>query len=341
MNLSEYFTRLKFSLSAGDISTSSDLISGILDRVDRGGVAYDYLVKICGLEMVQGLKKSHPVIYLVTPSYNSVDTIGKTIESVVGQRGDFLLYYHVQDGGSSDGTVELLEEYKDRISNEFSSRIVFTYSSCRDSGMYDALYKGFDRFCMTRNSWMGWINSDDQLSDGALDLLSKLASQRNVGWLTGQPSIRMLDGRIRNHNVFYSNQLIRSGLCDGRSWWFLQQEGTFWRAGFWPDLCRVSHFNLQKFAGDYHLWRVLADLTELYQYDGPTGHFNKREGQISSACLDKYYSEVDSYWGRYISRPQLRKYSTHEIKRVSVANNVANIKNVRFRVDGKFCVRAV
>jgi glycosyltransferase involved in cell wall biosynthesis len=341
VSLSECFAKLKLSLSAGDVKHSNDLILNILDRIDRGGVAYDYLVKICGLEMIQVLKTSFPVIYLVTPSYNSVETMGETIESVVSQRGNFLLYYHVQDGGSSDGTVELLKEYKDKISNEYSSRVVFTYSSCRDSGMYDALYKGFDCFNMSGNSWMGWINSDDQLADGVLDLLSKLASQRNIGWLTGQPSIKMLDGVIKNHNVFYSNQLIKSGLCDGRSWWFLQQEGTFWRAGLWSDLCRYSHFNLQKFAGDYHLWRVLADLTELYQYDGPTGHFNKREGQISSACLDKYYSEIDCYWDRFISRPQLRKYSTHEIKRVCVSNNRMDVRDVRFRVDGKFCVRAV
>lgn len=318
---------------------SKNNVLPIVEVVQKGSSVENILSRFNGNELIRG--RSDPIIYLVTPSFNSVATIGRTIDSVISQIGDFFLYYHIQDGGSTDGTLRLLEDYKRSIEELMPSRVQFTYSSCRDNGMYDALYRGFDCFAMSPNSWMGWINSDDQLGDGVLKLLATLSPTEEIEWITGQPSIRSLDGILKTHNIFYSNDLLASGLCDGKSWWFLQQEGTFWRAKWWADLSKVSHFNSNKFAGDYHLWRVLAEWTDLYQYDGATGYFNKREGQISSTQLDKYYMEINSYWCRYMSRPRLKKYSEHSLNRLKFNGDQIITDSVRFRVDGEFCVRVI
>jgi len=51
-------------------------------------------------------------IYVVTPAFNAVQTINRTINSVISQSGDFTIHYHVQDGGSTDGTVALLQQWQ-------------------------------------------------------------------------------------------------------------------------------------------------------------------------------------------------------------------------------------
>ena len=52
---------------------------------------------------------------IVTPSFNQVDFIGETIESVLTQRGDFEIEYFIFDGGSSDGTLGILKKYDKKI----------------------------------------------------------------------------------------------------------------------------------------------------------------------------------------------------------------------------------
>ncbi|MGI6656840.1 MAG: glycosyltransferase [Desulfobulbus sp.] len=54
-------------------------------------------------------------IYIITPCLNSSETIEHTIYSVFNQRCNFSVHYHVQDGGSSDGTQKKLENFSDEV----------------------------------------------------------------------------------------------------------------------------------------------------------------------------------------------------------------------------------
>lgn len=95
-----------------------------------------------------------PLVSVVTPSYNMAQYLPATIESVLGQ--DYpRIEYIVVDGGSTDGTIELLERYKDRL----------TYSSARDRGPSDAVYQGFRR---AHGDILLWLNADDTLLPGAI-----------------------------------------------------------------------------------------------------------------------------------------------------------------------------
>ena len=58
---------------------------------------------------------SWPVIYITTPCLNSFETINQTIRSIVSQSGNFSIRYHIQDGGSHDGTLQKLEEWGHRL----------------------------------------------------------------------------------------------------------------------------------------------------------------------------------------------------------------------------------
>jgi hypothetical protein len=99
-------------------------------------------------------RKELPRVSLVTPSYNAAPYLRAAIESVLEQ--DYPnIEYLVMDGGSTDGTVELLREYDDRLS----------WVSEKDAGQADAIARGFEK---TTGSILGWLNADDVLKPGAI-----------------------------------------------------------------------------------------------------------------------------------------------------------------------------
>ena len=87
-------------------------------------------------------------VSIITVSFNSAKTIADTIESVLSQ--DYPeIEYIVVDGGSTDDTVQIIEEYQDRISRWISEK---------DRGMYDAMNKGI---ALATGDVIGILNSDD------------------------------------------------------------------------------------------------------------------------------------------------------------------------------------
>lgn len=96
-----------------------------------------------------------PRITLVTPSYNQAAFLETTIRSVLEQ-GYPALDYHVIDGGSTDGSVDILRHYSPWLTSWVSEP---------DRGQVDAILKGLAR---AAGEWFNWINSDDLLAPGAL-----------------------------------------------------------------------------------------------------------------------------------------------------------------------------
>ena len=90
-------------------------------------------------------------ISVVTVCYNMAQYIETTIKSVLSQ--DYPnLEYIVIDGGSTDGTQQIIEKYKDQLAY---------YVSEPDNGMYDAINKGFSK---ATGDIIAWINADDVTS---------------------------------------------------------------------------------------------------------------------------------------------------------------------------------
>src|SRR6185369_4878244 len=102
---------------------------------------------------------SFPKITIVTPSFNQGRWIEQTIRSVLDQ-GYPNLEYIVLDGGSTDGSSEIIERY--------AGSLAF-WASEPDGGQAAAINRGFAR---ATGSLLGWINSDDLLEPGALALLA-------------------------------------------------------------------------------------------------------------------------------------------------------------------------
>jgi hypothetical protein len=228
-------------------------------------------------------------IFIVTPSFNAENTIEQTLASVLNQFDPDRIYYHVQDGGSQDNTLAILESWVKKFKNR---GITFSFSSEKDNGIYDAINKGFEKFRPNSNDWMGWINSDDQLT--GLFAYTLLKQPSSIQWLTGKPAVLAKSGKVIRLERYYSTKLVKHGLCNGDNWFYLQQEGTAWRYSAWLAANGENILAKYKYAADYHLWRGLAEKFELFQCSFPLGIFNIREGQISQVSREKYIEEMFS-----------------------------------------------
>ncbi len=94
-------------------------------------------------------------ISIITPSYNQAAYLEKTIQSIISQGYDDLEYILI-DGGSNDGSLEIIEKYKE----------YFTFwVSEKDKGQSHAINKGFEK---ATGDIITWINSDDQLTPNSL-----------------------------------------------------------------------------------------------------------------------------------------------------------------------------
>lgn len=100
---------------------------------------------------------------IITVSYNSKDTIARTIESVIGQTYKNLEYCII-DGNSTDGTVDIIKRYHSQYPE------IIKYVSEPDSGIYDAMNKGV---LMSTGNIVGIVNSDDWLELDALENVSR------------------------------------------------------------------------------------------------------------------------------------------------------------------------
>jgi glycosyltransferase involved in cell wall biosynthesis len=221
-----------------------------------------------------------PKISIVTASYNQVDYIEESILSVIGQNYPNLEYIII-DGGSTDGTVEIIKKYADKIHYWISEK---------DAGLYYALQKGLS---LSTGEIMGWLNSDDILHRRSLDVLAGIFSTNDeIDWLQGYPNVIDESGRIvfhRQHRYskysFYGKE-YHDGL-------FIQQESTYWRRSLWE---KAGSFvsNEYKFAGDFELWIRFFNYSRLYITRAMIGAFRVRPGQLSAKNYSAYLSECDS-----------------------------------------------
>jgi len=222
-----------------------------------------------------------PTISIVTPVLNGRRFIAQTIESVLSQTGDFQLEYVVRDGGSTDGTLDVLRTYASHPNIQIVSE--------KDHSQYDAIQKAM---AMCTGDIGCWINADDYYEMGAFQSVVEAFSRApDCQWLYGNCDIVDSTGQeIRKAITWYKKVL-------GRRYWrpvllcenFISQPATFWRMQLWR---RVGGLSMKyRISADYQLWLSFADVAEPLRLDQTLAHFRRHEGSISETSFDRQFRE--------------------------------------------------
>ncbi len=237
------------------------------------------------------------LVSIVTPIYNASGTLRQAIDSVVqGPHAGILtaspydfVDYHIVDGGSTDGSIEIIRA---------SSSLLSSWTSEPDRGMYHGLNKGFQR---CRGEVMGWLNSDDYLLPGALQTVVEIFQAfPSIQWITSLTQLAAdCEGRICIVKQLpgICSQAIRDGaFLPGivrNAYGHIQQESTFWRRSLW-EACGGSVSEQHGLAGDYELWQRFAQVAEPVGLTVPLGVFRLRAGQASSG--KRYLQDIKNVW---------------------------------------------
>ena len=182
-----------------------------------------------------------PRISVITPSFNQGKFIERTIESVINQ-GYPNLEYIIVDGGSTDGTIDILKKYSDKL----------FWVSEKDKGQADAINKGIE---MSNGEIIAYINSDDKYEKNAFKRVSDVFKKdASVMWVTGRCRIiGENDIEIRRMITAYKNILLsRYNYSLLLMMNPISQPATFWRRRVIED---IGMFNINEhLVMDYEYW---------------------------------------------------------------------------------------
>lgn len=218
-----------------------------------------------------------PKITVVTVTYNAEEFLEQTIQSVLGQNYPNLEYIII-DGASIDKTVEIIKKYEKYLTYWISEP---------DSGMYDALQKGFKK---STGDIMAWINSDDMYHPHAfLSIVEIFTNFQEVQWLTGANTNFDEMGRTTEARYSHSHNKYSQFLYPKK---YIQQESTFWRKSLWEKAGSRLNTSL-KYAGDFELWLRFNQYSQVYITNALIGGFRFRTNQLTALFLDKYNEECE------------------------------------------------
>ena len=226
-------------------------------------------------------------IWIVTPSFNQAPYLRQALDAVLSQSGPFDLRHIVVDGGSTDGTVDLLRSIPDPR---------LTWSTGPDAGQSDAVNKGLAEVDVagSPDDVVGWLNSDDLYRPGALAAVAQTFADPAVRWAVGryqvvdeggtpmrQSIVRYKDRSLRRYAY---RQLLREN--------FIAQPAVFWRAAFGRSvgpLDTALHYTM-----DYDLWLRMGRLADPVLIDRELAafrvHASSKTGRITRAQFDEGYA---------------------------------------------------
>jgi glycosyltransferase involved in cell wall biosynthesis len=242
-------------------------------------------------------KNDLPLVSIVTPSFNQARYIEATIQSVLSQ--DYpRIEYMIVDGGSTDGTVDVIKRYEGRLA---------WWVSEQDKGQTDAINKGFAR---ATGQILAWLNSDDTYEPGAVSAAVKyLLDHPNIGMVYSDCNFINEDGRVigKFGSAQTDYRLLRQGFVH------IPQQTMFFRADLWKQVGPLDPSFY--FAMDYDLWTRLAARTELKYVRQTWANFRLHTTGKTIAADDRcwpemiriHYRDGGSFFSTIVAKYYIRK----------------------------------
>jgi glycosyltransferase involved in cell wall biosynthesis len=262
---------------------------------------------------------SLPRVTIVTPSYNQAAFLEQTIQSVLDQKYPNLEYFIV-DGGSTDGSQEIIKRFADRID---------WWVSEKDMGQAEAINKGIAR---STGEFVAWINSDDLYQPGAI-LSAVKAFQNNPEVCLAFGNVLSIDARGIPFNLMtYGNY----GLKELMFFNIIGQPGVFLRR---TDLLKAGMLDLSyRFLLDHHLWlRITQHGKTLYIPE--TWASARMHPKAKNVALGRGFGQ-EAYqlaaWMPY--QPGLRELYKKYRRRIWAG---ANRMNAHYLLDGGESIQAL
>ena len=217
---------------------------------------------------------SQPKVSIVTPSFNQALFLEATIHSVLSQ--DYPnLEYIIIDGGSTDGSIEIIKKYQDRLAYWVSEP---------DQGQTDAINKGFNR---ATGDILAWLNSDDTYEPGAVSkAVAALDKHPAASMVYGDANFTNAEGRVIGR--FPAAQTDYRKLRQG--YVHIPQQAAFFRAEYWKQVVPLDDSFF--FAMDYDLWVRLSALAPLVYIPDVWANFRMHGDAKSIAADDRCWPEM-------------------------------------------------
>jgi len=207
------------------------------------------------------------LVSIFTPSVNQAGYLEATIQSELSQ--DYPnLEYIIVDGGSTDGSLEIIQKYASRLA---------LWISEPDKGQTDAINKGFQH---ARGDILAWLNSDDTYLPGAVSqAVQALKAEPQVGLVYGDANLIDESGQVMGR--FPARQVDLRTLQRGSV--HIPQQAAFFRGELWRQVGPLDPSFY--FAMDYDLWVRLARVSELRYIPRPWANF-RLHGQGKTVVSD-------------------------------------------------------
>ncbi len=224
----------------------------------------------------------YPKISVVTPSFNQAGYLETTMKSVLDQ-GYPNLEYIVMDGGSTDGSREVLERYSDRLAYWVSEP---------DGGQTEALARGFG---LATGGIMGWLCSDDLLEPGSLFEVAQTFVD-NPDWQVVYGDARWIDAEGRP--IRWQKEIDFDRFLFMYTYNYLPQPSTFWRSGLYERVGGLDPaFDL---AMDADLWARFAEHAGIHHVPRPWSQMRRYPEQKNSKMRAESNVEDDRIRARYL-----------------------------------------
>jgi glycosyltransferase involved in cell wall biosynthesis len=215
-----------------------------------------------------------PFVTIVTPSYNQAPFLEATIRSVLEQDYSHIEYIII-DGGSTDGSLEIIKKYADRLA---------FWSSEKDRGQTDAINKGFAR---ATGEVLAWINSDDTYEPGTVrEAVDEMQAHPEMGMIYGDANFIDDHGRVIGRFPAAQTDYLRLR----RGYVHIPQQATFFRRDLWQQVGPLdpSFF----FAMDYDLWVRIAKIAPLLYIPRAWANFRLHGDSKTMAANDRCWPEM-------------------------------------------------